>query len=115
KSAGQKRLKKVTKSKKQNNRNYRGFNFFDKKDLAVLFVMVRGEFNISGFQNKNLRKYLPDKNPGQISRLLKRLYVHGLIKKVRNTYKYYLTKLGKEVLLTTQKLKQAIIIPSLNY
>src|SRR5690606_19500310 len=66
KSAGQKRLKKVTESKKRNNRNYRGFNFFDKKDLIVLFVMVRGEFNISGFQNKNLREYLPDKSPGQI-------------------------------------------------
>ena len=115
KSAGQKRLKKVTEPKKQNNRNYSGFNFFSKKDLSVLLVMLRGEFNISGFQNKNLRKYLPDKSPGQISRLLKRLHVHGLIKKVQNTYKYYLTKLGKEVLLTALKLKQTIIIPSLNY
>lgn len=115
KSAGQKRLKKVAESKKENNRNYKGFNFFNKDDLDILFVLLRGEYNISGFQNKDLRHYLPAMNAARVSRLLKRLLVHGLIKKVRNTYKYYLTKLGKEVLITAEKLKQAIIIPSLNY
>jgi hypothetical protein len=34
---------------------------------------LRGEFNISGLQNKSLRRFLPDKNSGQVSRLLKRL------------------------------------------
>ncbi|NLF43839.1 MAG: winged helix-turn-helix transcriptional regulator [Bacteroidales bacterium] len=115
KSAGQKRLKKVAEPKKENNRNYKGFNFFNKDDLDILFIILRGEYNISGFQNKDLRHHLPEMNTGRVSRLLKRLLVHGLIKKVRNTYKYYLTMLGKEVLLTAEKLKQAIIIPSLNY
>ncbi len=115
KNIGKKRLEKVSQSKKNNNRNYKGFNFFDKEDINLFLTIIRGEFNISGFQNKHIRKLLPDLNSNKVSRLLKRLNVHGLIKKVRNTYKYYITKLGKEVLLTAQKLKQIVIIPALNY
>jgi hypothetical protein len=43
---------------------------------------VRGEFNISGLQNKTLRLHLPDLSSSQVSRLIKRLRTHGLIKKV---------------------------------
>jgi hypothetical protein len=32
--------------------------------------MVRGEFNICGPRNKTLQRHLPDKNSGQVSRLL---------------------------------------------
>ena len=34
-------------------------------------VIVSGEFNISGFQNKNLRNKIAGKTAGQISRTLK--------------------------------------------
>jgi hypothetical protein len=37
---------------------------------------------------------LQGKTSGQISRLLKRLPVHGLVKKIGKTYKYYLTSFG---------------------
>jgi len=36
-------------------------------------VLARGEFNIRGLQNRTLRDHLPEKNGGQVSRLLKRL------------------------------------------
>ncbi len=72
-----------------------------------------GEFNISGFQNKNLRQRLPEKTSGQASRLLKRLRVHGRIKKVGRTYKYYLTALGRQIIALGLKLKQLHIIPTL--
>jgi len=52
---------------------------------------LRGEFTISGFTNRDLCQYT-DKNSGQITRLLKRLRVHGLIKKVGRRYKYYFTE-----------------------
>ena len=68
---------------------YPGFNLFDPDDDTLFRAIVRGEFNISGLQNKTLRRHLPDKNSGQVSRLLKRLRIHGLIKKVGRTYKYY--------------------------
>ena len=112
---GTKRLRKVTKRIEKNNRGYRGFNFFDDEDMKVIRILNRGEFNISGFRNKNLRKFLPKKNSGQISRILKRLKVHGIIKRATDSYKYYLTKMGKEVTITAMKLKELVIIPALNY
>jgi hypothetical protein len=115
KEVGRKRLEKVTNSKKDNERNYKGFNFFDKTDIAILLAILKGEFNISGFRNKNIREILPDFNAGKVSRLFKRMRVHGLIKSVGKTYKYYITKLGKEVIFQAEKIKELVLIPALNY
>jgi hypothetical protein len=114
KSTGVKRLKKVSKSIEEKGRRYKGFNFFAQEDLDLLQTIARGEFNISGFQNKNLRERLKHKNTSQISRLLKRLRTHGLIKKIGNAYKYYLTKLGRVVTASALKLRELFIIPQLN-
>ena len=46
--------------------------FFSIKDLLVLTAIVRGEFNINGYRNKNMQKLLGF-NGGKISRLIKRL------------------------------------------
>jgi hypothetical protein len=69
----------------------------DPDDEELFEALGRGEFNISGFQNKDLRRRVKGKNTGQVSRLMKRLRTHGLIKKIGRTYKYYLTSLGKQV------------------
>jgi len=45
---------------------------------------------------------------------MKRLRVHGLIKKVGHTYKYYVTALGKQVIALGLKLKDLHIIPALS-
>jgi hypothetical protein len=50
---------------------------------------------------------------GQISRLVKRLRVHGLIKKIGRTYKYYLTQLGRQVAVMALKLRELYVIPAL--
>jgi len=44
-------------------------------------------------------------------RVLRRLRTHGLIKKATRCYKYYLTLLGKQVVVLGLKLKQLVIIP----
>ena len=111
KEVGRKRLENVTSSKSENNRNYKGFNFFNKDDMVVLLAILRGEFNISGFRNKNMQKLLGF-NAGKISRLIKRLRVHGLIKKAANSYKYYLTKIGKETIIMAQKIKELVLVPA---
>ena len=104
-SVGLKILNKISKSIKENNRPYKGFNMFDNDDLKLLFAITSGEFNISGFQNKNLRQRLPDKSCFQISRMLKLLRTHGMIKKISHTYKYYLIKLGREIIISALKMK----------
>jgi predicted transcriptional regulator len=47
--------------------------------------------------------------------LIKRLKVFGLIKKAGKTYKYYLTNLGKKLVITAEKLKETVLIPALDY
>lgn len=114
KEVGRKRLEKVTSSKSENNRNYKGFNFFNDDDLTLLMAIIRGEFNINGFRNKNLQKLLGF-NGGKISRLIKRLRVHGLIKKAASSYKYYLTKIGKETIIMAHKVKELVMVPAFCY
>jgi predicted transcriptional regulator len=114
KEVGRKRLQRVSESKTENNRNYKGFNFFNKDDLTILLAIVHGEFNINGFRNKNIRK-LVGFSGAKVSRLIKRLRVHGLVKKATDTYKYYLTKLGKETIIMSQKIKELVLIPAFCY
>ena len=106
-------LNRTSHSVKENGRNYSGINFFDSKDLKFLLAISRGEFCIRGFQNKNLKKYLIDMTCSQISRLLKRLRVLGIIRKASHCYRYYLTHLGKRVIAAGLKLKEMFLIPEL--
>jgi hypothetical protein len=39
--------------------------------------------------------------------------LHGLIRKVGRTYKYYLTPFGKLALTTGMKLRELVVIPQL--
>jgi hypothetical protein len=111
---GTDKLIKIAPPVAENDRSYRGFNFFDPRDEELFATLGRGECNISGFQNnKDLRRRLNDRTRGQISRTMKRLRMHGLIKKVGRTYKYYLTGFGKQVVALGLKLKALYIIPAL--
>ena len=112
-SAGTKKLEKLSEKVSNNNGSFRGINFFRADDLAILMAIARGEFNINGFQNKNIRQIITARSSAQISRLLKGLQLHGLIKKAVHSYKYYLTKLGRRVIATGLKLRELVIIPTL--
>jgi len=112
---GRDKLDKLSRPVTHQGRCYPGFNLFDADDDALFRTILRGEFNISGLQNKSLRRCLPDLSSGQVSRLLKRLRLHGLIKKVAHGYKYYVTTFGKDVLATGLKLRELVIIPHLAY
>ncbi len=113
-SIGIGKLNKVSKTVSRSNRSYKGFNFFSDDDQLLFQSIASGEFNISGFQNKHLRKMLKSKSSGQVSRILKRLHVHGLIKKIGRTYKYYITKLGRKVISLGLNLKEFYIVPKLS-
>lgn len=113
-SVGRENLKKVTAAVAENNRNYQGINFFNEADDELLLAVFSGSFNIAGFRNQDLKRIL-NRKTGTISRALKRLRVHGLIKRIGRTYKYYLTVLGREVIATGMKLKELYLIPRLNF
>jgi len=94
-------------------RSYRGINFFETNDLKFIQALVRGEHTISGFTNRILQRYLPDWTSGRISRMIRRFKAHRLIKRVKQTYKYYLTKRAKSLLFAHLQLTNRVIIPAL--
>jgi hypothetical protein len=76
-------------------------------DALLLGAVIRGEFNINGFRNRDIRGLL---HPGEvtkaerrrqmaaISRRLRLLRAHGLITKVQKTHRYMLTNKGRTVI-----------------
>ncbi len=109
---GLQQLQQVTETQTDNNHRYKGFNLLTEEDASLFRLLLRGEF-VFGLTNKALRLFLPDKSSGQVSRLLKRLRVHGLLKKVGKHYKYHLTILGRQVATMALKLRETYIIPTL--
>jgi len=112
-SAGRRHLDRLCRPVHDHNRSYRGLNFFDPDDRALFLAIVRGEFNLRGFQVRDLRRILSHLTGPQLSRAIKRLRIHRLIKKVQGTYRYYLTRLGRRVIAAAFRLREASIIPAL--
>ncbi len=110
---GVQRLNRLTETQVEKEHRYKGFNLLAEADAAVLRLLLRGEFAISGLTARAIRALIPEKTRGQISRLLKRLRVHGLLKKVGRRYKYYLTEFGREVATMALKLRELYVIPAL--
>ena len=86
---------------------YRGLNPWSPKDARLLAAINRGEFALSGFRNRDLRQLLfPGKQTAQktkcqaggITRQLRLLRAHGLIKKVTGSHRYQLTKTGQTLI-----------------
>lgn len=110
---GYRNLEKIGRRVREGGRTFRGFNLFDGDDLDLFEAIARGEFMINGFRNREIRGLLTDKNAGQVSRMLKRLRTHKLIKKVRNGYKYYLTTLGRNAVTAALRVRELELVPSL--
>ena len=85
---GIKRVNKINRPVKQSGCSYRGLNLFRPDDEAVFHAIVEGGVQGFAIRDRELRAFL-GKTSGQVSRILKRLRNHGLIKKVANVYKYY--------------------------
>jgi hypothetical protein len=112
-SEGQRHLSKLGTAREKDGRSWRGFNLFQPDEQQAVVALLGGEGCISGITNRMLRRVLTGKTSRQISHFLKRCRVFGLLKKCGKTYKYYLTKLGRRVLLAARKLQECLIVPTL--
>jgi hypothetical protein len=110
---GVEKLHRLAETQVENEQRFKGFNLLAEEDAALFRILLRGEFTISGFTAKQLRQWIADKNPGQMTRLLRRLRAHGLIKKVSQRYKYYLTEFGRQAATMALKLREMTVIPQL--
>lgn len=77
-------------------------------DMRLFRAVTRGEFNVNGFRNRDLQALLYDhpvespeeqrRRSSKVTRLLRMLRAHGLIKKVAHTHRYILTAKGRQIL-----------------
>jgi hypothetical protein len=85
-------------------------------DASLLEAITRGEWTINGFRNADVRKYLhplSSRSPEQtrrrsaaVTRKLRLLRAHGLIRKIKGSHRYLLTENGRKLitlLLTARK------------
>jgi hypothetical protein len=89
-------------------RRVRGLNPLATDDAELLAAVNRGEFTVSGFRNRDLRACLFGAPPreaaklrrqsGQITRRLRMLRAHGLIKKIPGTHRYQATANGRVII-----------------
>jgi len=112
-SQGARDLPRVTEPRKLKGRTYRGVNFYAAEDLRLLEAIASGETVIRGIRTRDLRPKFPTRNTAWLSRRLRALRIHHLLRRVGRTYKYYLTDLGKRVIAAGLVLRQCIVIPSL--
>ena len=76
------------------------------EDTALLKTISRGEFNINGFRNQDIREFLfPGWHEEKVRRRLsartthqiRMLRAHGIIRKVPCTFRYVLTNKGRQI------------------
>lgn len=117
---GAKELRRLTERKTENNKNYKGFNPFNSEESLIFETIVKAGFIAFGFTNKQLRQALAQNkepviyNCSKMSRLLKRLRVFGLVKKVKKSYKYFLSEKGRLLVTICIKLKNMVAIPTVD-
>ncbi len=91
---------------RKDGKSYRALNPWDTEDFQTLQFLSRGEHQINGFMNKQLRETLygnaedateRKKLSAKTSRRLRLLRAHGLIRKVPKANRYQLTAKGLRV------------------
>jgi hypothetical protein len=110
-------LDSISKPTTWNGKRVRALRPWAKEDLDLFRSVSRGEFSINGFRNRDLQALLFKGQPttlqekqrrcGRVSRLLRLLRAHHMIKKVPSTYRYVLTAKGCRVIaavLTAQRI-----------
>lgn len=109
--AGVEKLNRLAETVEVKDHRYKGFNLLSEEDSSLLRHLLNGQFLIDGISNKALRLLIPNKNSGQISRLLKRLRLHGLIRKVPKRHRYYLSEFGLQSAILALKIRDLVVIP----
>jgi hypothetical protein len=100
-------------------RTVRGLQPLKSDDAQLLAAISRGEFHISGFRNGDLRPLLfgaAEASPAErkrqsakITRLLRMLRAHGIIRKITKTHRYRLTPRGQTATTALAAAQQATI------
>ena len=97
-------------------RRHRALNPWSEKDAALLAAVSRGEYTINGLRNRDVRRHLwakvgTDKaerrRAGAVTRQLRLLRAHGLLRKVSGTHRYVGTEGGRKIITALRAARQA--------
>ncbi len=117
-----KKIERIGKKRTYKGRTVREFNPLAKDDQALFKSVIRGEHCISGFRNKDIRRQLfptksdvhqTKKNSSKVSRLLKRLHVHGLVAKIPRSRRWKVTSTGYQLMNTAIQLRDDHFVEAL--
>ena len=97
----------------------RGLRLFQAADANLLDAISRGEFTINGLRNRDLQALLwttkasseaeARKRSARVSRLIRMLRAHGLLKKVPHTHRYQVTDHGRKALTAIATARRATV------
>ena len=101
-------LQKVCQRTKKKGRCARALNPWSKLDYQLLSFLAQGQWALNGFRNRELARWIEPtveqldpaerkKLTARISRLLRLLRTHGLIRKVPKSHRYLLTPSGRQI------------------
>lgn len=100
----QKEIQGICTRKTEKGKIFTGFNVWEKDTLQLFCVISDGKYLLSGFTNKAIRQsiypasYDDKKTRHKMTRLLKKLRVHGLIRKVPHSQKYHVSDKGRRII-----------------
>lgn len=109
-------VQRVCQPVEKDGRRHRGLNPWAKEDAALLAVISRGEWTVSGFRNRDVRAALNPGRAGQdeirrqsgrVTRALARLRAHGLIRKISGTHRYQVSAGGRPIVTALLAARQA--------
>ncbi len=94
-------------------RTVKAFNPVARPDAQLFVALMSGEHAVHGFANRDLRAKLaghlredPKQQSAQISRLLHRLHVYGLVAKIPRSRRWRVTAFGHRVMGASVRLRQ---------
>ena len=99
-----KEIEEICSGKKVNGKRVPGFNVWAPEVVTIMETVCDGRFLVKGFRNIDIRRIiLPEikdqkKQSSKMSRILKKLRQHGLIKKVQRSRRYHVTSKGRRIM-----------------
>jgi hypothetical protein len=112
-SAGVRALDKVTRPRSAKGKSVKPINFFSPVDQRLLRALLRPGFNIAGVRRSDLVSLVAELSPSALSRHLARLRHIGIIRRIKGSYRYCITSIGRAAITASCYLTESILIPAL--
>jgi hypothetical protein len=112
----------TTNASTKDDRTAKAFNPLSRNERMLFEVRLASEYTLHGFTNRDVRQKLAhtsyplarqaEKQPGQVTRLFRRLNAHALIANIPHSRRWRVSLAGRRTMTTAIKLRE-VAYPSL--